>query len=132
MGTLCVTSRPSGTIFAQNVTADAANRPLFAVHNLRHAPAANYGPRNAPETTTSLGPGPEEHMAYPGTARRFDTLAAARTLNPAAKPNGNGSSKKPMNIEEIFGENTFGFEDLRADQNSDFDYNDLVMKITNA
>jgi hypothetical protein len=29
-----------------------------------------------------------------------------------------------------FGENTFGFEDLRADQHSDFDYNDLVMKLT--
>lgn len=30
----------------------------------------------------------------------------------------------------LFGENTFGFEDLRADQNSDFDYNDLVMKLS--
>jgi hypothetical protein len=29
-----------------------------------------------------------------------------------------------------FGENTFGFEDLRADQHSDFDYNDLVMKLS--
>lgn len=29
----------------------------------------------------------------------------------------------------MFGENTFGFEDLRADQHSDFDYNDLVMKV---
>ncbi len=28
-----------------------------------------------------------------------------------------------------YGHNTFGFEDLRADQNSDFDYNDLVMKL---
>ena len=53
-------------------------------------------------------------MAYPGTTRRFDTLAAATTLNPAAKPNGNGSSKKPMNIEEIFGENTFGLAEMKA------------------
>ena len=30
----------------------------------------------------------------------------------------------------LFGENVFGFEDLRADQNSDFDYNDLVMKLS--
>jgi hypothetical protein len=29
-----------------------------------------------------------------------------------------------------YGENTFGFEDLRADQHSDFDYNDMVLKIT--
>lgn len=29
-----------------------------------------------------------------------------------------------------YGQNTFGFEDLRADQNSDFDYNDLVMKLS--
>lgn len=29
----------------------------------------------------------------------------------------------------IFGENTFGFEDLTAAQGSDFDYNDLVMKL---
>jgi hypothetical protein len=28
-----------------------------------------------------------------------------------------------------FGQNTFGFEDLRANQGSDFDYNDMVMKI---
>lgn len=30
----------------------------------------------------------------------------------------------------MYGENTFGFEDLRADQHADFDYNDLVMKLT--
>jgi hypothetical protein len=30
----------------------------------------------------------------------------------------------------LFGENVFGFEDLRADQQSDFDYNDLVMKLS--
>lgn len=29
-----------------------------------------------------------------------------------------------------YGQSIFGFEDLRADQNSDFDYNDLVMKVT--
>lgn len=30
----------------------------------------------------------------------------------------------------MFGENTFGFEDLSAAQGSDFDYNDMVMKLT--
>lgn len=30
----------------------------------------------------------------------------------------------------MFGENIFGFEDLRADQSSDFDYNDLVMHLS--
>jgi hypothetical protein len=30
----------------------------------------------------------------------------------------------------VFGQNTFGFEDLTAAQNADWDYNDLVMKIT--
>lgn len=30
----------------------------------------------------------------------------------------------------IFGQNTFGFEDLTAAQNSDFDYNDMAMKLT--
>lgn len=29
-----------------------------------------------------------------------------------------------------FGENIFGFEDLRADQGSDFDYNDMIVKLT--
>lgn len=32
----------------------------------------------------------------------------------------------------LFGENTFGFEDLAADENSDFDYNDMVMRISPA
>jgi hypothetical protein len=30
----------------------------------------------------------------------------------------------------MFGQNVFGFEDLRADQRSDFDYNDVVVKLT--
>jgi len=30
----------------------------------------------------------------------------------------------------MFGQNTFGFEDLRTDQNSDFDYNDVVVRLT--
>jgi hypothetical protein len=29
----------------------------------------------------------------------------------------------------MFGQNTFGFEDLRADQHGDFDYNDMVMRV---
>lgn len=32
----------------------------------------------------------------------------------------------------MYGENTFGFEDLSAAQGSDFDYNDMVMRITGA
>ena len=28
----------------------------------------------------------------------------------------------------MYGQNTFGFEDLRADQGADFDYNDMIMK----
>jgi hypothetical protein len=30
----------------------------------------------------------------------------------------------------LYGQNTFGFEDLAANQHSDFDYNDLVMKLS--
>lgn len=30
----------------------------------------------------------------------------------------------------VFGQNTFGFEDVRADQNADFDYNDMVVRLT--
>jgi hypothetical protein len=30
----------------------------------------------------------------------------------------------------VFGQNTFGFEDLRADQHGDFDYNDMVVQVT--
>jgi len=30
----------------------------------------------------------------------------------------------------VFGQNLFGFEDLKANQASDFDYNDLVLKLT--
>jgi hypothetical protein len=37
-----------------------------------------------------------------------------------------------LNHIRLFGQNTFGFEDLAANQNSDFDYNDLVMKISMA
>jgi len=35
-----------------------------------------------------------------------------------------------QNHVRMFGQNVFGFEDLRASQNSDFDYNDLVVKLT--
>ena len=30
----------------------------------------------------------------------------------------------------MYGENTFGFEDLTHAQGSDFDYNDMVMRIS--
>ena len=29
----------------------------------------------------------------------------------------------------VYGENTFGFEDLAYNQGSDFDYNDMVMRL---
>jgi Domain of unknown function (DUF4114) len=29
----------------------------------------------------------------------------------------------------VFGENTFGFEDLAYNQGSDFDFNDMVMRL---
>jgi len=35
-----------------------------------------------------------------------------------------------MDYIRTYGENTFGFEDLAYDQNSDFDFNDMVMRIT--
>lgn len=41
---------------------------------------------------------------------------------------GNANSDGQEHI-RLFGENTFGFEDLTASQNSDFDYNDMVVKI---
>jgi hypothetical protein len=44
---------------------------------------------------------------------------------------GNGNADGMDHI-RIYGQNTFGFEDLLASQGSDFDYNDLVMKIAMA
>ncbi|HEY0810920.1 MAG TPA: glutamine synthetase III, partial [Longimicrobiales bacterium] len=52
-------------------------------------------------------------MAHTST-RRFDTLAAGKNWTPATKPNGSGHKQKPMNIEEIFGENTFGLQEMKA------------------
>jgi hypothetical protein len=40
--------------------------------------------------------------------------------------NGNADGREYI---RIFGENTFGFEDLTAAQQSDFDYNDMVMRL---
>ena len=31
---------------------------------------------------------------------------------------------------QSFGENVFGFEDVRADHGGDFDYNDMVVKLS--
>jgi glutamine synthetase len=52
-------------------------------------------------------------MAHTST-RRFDTLAAGKNWTPSTKPNGNSHKQKPMNIEEIFGENTFGLAEMKA------------------
>jgi hypothetical protein len=41
---------------------------------------------------------------------------------------GNGNADGMDHI-RTYGQNMFGFEDLLASQGSDFDYNDLVMKI---
>ncbi|HEX8432681.1 MAG TPA: glutamine synthetase III, partial [Longimicrobium sp.] len=48
----------------------------------------------------------------PKTAARFDTLAAA-TWEAEAK-NGDGAARGPMDIEGIFGKNTFGLAEMRA------------------
>lgn len=42
---------------------------------------------------------------------------------------GNGNADGHDHI-RAYGQNVFGFEDLRADQHSDFDYNDMIMKVT--
>ena len=42
---------------------------------------------------------------------------------------GNGNSGGYEYI-RTYGANTFGFEDLSAEQGSDFDYNDMVMTVT--
>ncbi|HET9439265.1 MAG TPA: glutamine synthetase III, partial [Longimicrobiales bacterium] len=52
-------------------------------------------------------------MAHTST-RRFDTLAAGKSWTPAVTTAGNGNSKKPMDIEKIFGENTFGLIEMKA------------------
>src|SRR5688572_17971945 len=48
------------------------------------------------------------------TGRRFDTLAAANSWKPAANGHAKGTAHKPMNIEEIFGTNTFGLTEMKA------------------
>ena len=48
----------------------------------------------------------------PKTAARFDTLAAA-TWEAEAR-NGDGAARGPMDIEGIFGKNTFGLAEMRA------------------
>jgi glutamine synthetase len=52
-------------------------------------------------------------MAHP-TTRRFDTLAAAKSWTPAGKPDNGNRKQKPMDIEKIFGENTFGLAEMKA------------------
>jgi glutamine synthetase len=47
------------------------------------------------------------------TASRFDMMAAVNGWAPGPKTNGRGSGK-PMDIEEIFGENTFGLAEMKA------------------
>lgn len=49
------------------------------------------------------------------TTKRFDTLAAASWTPPNGKAaNAKGTAHKPMNIEEIFGENTFSLAEMKA------------------
>lgn len=50
----------------------------------------------------------------PKTAVRFDTLAAGRVRPLASRSSGNGGPGKPIDIEAIFGENTFGMAEMRA------------------
>jgi glutamine synthetase len=49
----------------------------------------------------------------PKTAARFDTLAAA-TWEADESRNGDGAARGPMDIEGIFGKNTFGLAEMRA------------------
>jgi len=49
----------------------------------------------------------------PKTAARFDTLAAA-TWEADDTRNGDGAARGPMDIEGIFGKNTFGLAEMRA------------------
>ncbi|HEY0152986.1 MAG TPA: glutamine synthetase III [Longimicrobium sp.] len=49
----------------------------------------------------------------PKTAARFDTLAAA-TWEADDSRNGDGAARGPMDIEGIFGKNTFGLAEMRA------------------
>ncbi|HEX6006469.1 MAG TPA: glutamine synthetase III, partial [Burkholderiales bacterium] len=54
-------------------------------------------------------------MAQSTTTRRFDTLAAVKSWNPAGNAAGNnGNPRTPMDIEKIFGENTFGLAEMKA------------------
>ncbi len=53
-------------------------------------------------------------MAHSSTTRRFDTLAAARSWNPATTASPNGTTRTPMDIEKIFGESTFGLAEMKA------------------
>jgi hypothetical protein len=41
--------------------------------------------------------------------------------------NANGDGHQHV---RIFGQNTFGFEDMHAAAGADFDYNDMIMKLT--
>jgi glutamine synthetase len=52
-------------------------------------------------------------MAH-STSRRFDTLAAAKSWNPASKTDNGTRKQKPMDIEKIFGESTFGLAEMKA------------------
>jgi glutamine synthetase len=50
----------------------------------------------------------------PKTAARFDALAAATGWEAGESPNGDGAARGPMDIEGIFGKNTFGLAEMRA------------------
>jgi glutamine synthetase len=50
----------------------------------------------------------------PKTAARFDALAAATGWEADESRNGDGAARGPMDIEGIFGKNTFGLAEMRA------------------
>ncbi|HKP76171.1 MAG TPA: glutamine synthetase III [Longimicrobiaceae bacterium] len=50
----------------------------------------------------------------PKTTARFDALAAAKGWTPAARNGAEAGDGAPMDIESIFGENTFGMAEMRA------------------
>ncbi|MFL5382136.1 MAG: glutamine synthetase III [Longimicrobiaceae bacterium] len=50
----------------------------------------------------------------PKTSARFDALAAAKGWTPAGRNGAESGGTPPMDIESIFGENTFGLAEMRA------------------
>ena len=68
---------------------------------------------------------PAPHYSMGGLWVDYDLMSTVPGLFVIGEANADGSSHV-----RSYGENIFGFEDLRADQGSDFDYNDLVVRLS--